>query len=329
MATLIEYLTKRLGVPTGNGPEYQFYCPACIDRHGSESSKRKLGLNIVLQRGQCWRCEFKFRRLAYLFRYLNGGFLTIQEKILLKEDPPIPLESVRKTVVSLLRTGKKREAPLRRRKLPDHHVQLTRANIDRPALRRAGAYLRRRKVPLERALAFQLGFCTSGEYAGYLVFPVFQGGELVYWTTRYCGKHFIKSKNPPKEDGAYSREHCLLNYDNVIGEPVVSLVEGGFDCMIPTPAVGLMGKVMNPVQARLFDGLVEYGLEELVITLDPGTGAAVDEIRDELSDRVPKVSVVYLGHGDPAERAEEMPELLLTRRQPTLRDRVASRFRSG
>ena len=42
---LLRYLEKRLGSFTGSGPEYQFWCPFCIDRVGDESSKRKLRFN--------------------------------------------------------------------------------------------------------------------------------------------------------------------------------------------------------------------------------------------------------------------------------------------
>lgn len=333
--TLLGYLDHRLGRHSGNGPEYTFHCPACIDRVGSDTDKRKFAVNLVRQKGQCFRCEFKFRELAHLFRYINGGFITPEERILLRDEPPIVVESIKKTVEALLKKDRHEEESLRQHGLPSGTRALARADTTKFPWKRALGYLERRGFDLDDALRFDVHYCSGGEYmgldySGYLLFPVMQNGERVYWTTRYCGKHRIKSKNPPKSEGHYSREHCLLNYDGVIGEPLVALVEGPTDCMAHEVALALMGKEMSATQAALIEALVEHGLEELVVNLDPGTGAKVDEIVGALRDRVPKVSVLYFDHGDPASRRAELPELLATRQEdPSLSDRIRSRLLHG
>lgn len=333
-ASLLDYLDSRLGRHSGRGPEYQFPCPACIDRIGSESSKRKFSINLDRRKGQCFRCEFKFRDIAHLFKYLNNGRLTVEERILLREDPPIIVGSVEKTVRTLLRKTGTHTPELRPEPLPREYVKLDESTRKNPALKRAHLYLERR-VPLELAKAFDVGFCASGEYAGYLIFPVVQGGRVVYWTNRFAGKSArIKSKNPPKRPGYFSREHCLLNYDRVVGKRVVQLVEGPFDCMAPPNAIALMGRVMSPEQGRLIVALVEHGLRELVLLLDPGTGKDIDHVRAQLQDAVPKVTALDLSRfrradgeiGDPADLREELPTLLRKRRVPTLVDRARLRL---
>lgn len=324
--SLLEYLDRRLGGHSGSGPEYVFSCPACIDRMGSESNKRKFAVNLNLRKGQCFRCEFKFRDIEALFRYINAGRLTIEEKILLREDPPIVVGSISATVRRILYRAGEEAKPLRACDLPREYEPLTLANVSAPNMRRAHTYLRSRHVPLKVAQRFQVGFCTKGDYRGYLIFPVIQGGRVVYWTSRFAGKHALKSRNPPKRDGFFSREHCLLNYDNVVGRRVVTLVEGPISATAPKHAIALMGRVMSPYQARLIEALVPHGLEELVVGLDPGTGRDRDYIRDIVSSVVPRVTDLLLVNGDPDDEREHLAELMANRRIPTLLDRVRARF---
>lgn len=324
--SLVDYLDRRLGKHSGSGPEYLYPCPACIDRIGSESNKRKFAINLNVRKGQCFRCEFKFRDIEALFRYINAGHITIEEKMLLREDPPIVVGSVPQTVRRILYKEDESARPLRPCPLPREYKALTADTVSAPELRRAHAYLRKRHVPLKTALRFHVGFCATGQYAGYLIFPVVQGGGVVYWTSRYTGNTLIKSHNPPKRDGYFSREHCILNYDNVVGKRVVTLVEGPISATAPRHACALLGRVMSPFQEKLIAALVPLGLEELVIGLDPGTGRDREFIRDKLVDVVPRVTDLLLEEGDPDDERDRIEELTANRRVPTLTDRIRSRL---
>lgn len=325
--SMLDYLDRRLGAHAGSGPEYTYFCPACIDRIGSEANTKKFAVNIDRRKGQCFRCEFKFREIAHLFRYINGGFITPEERVLLREDPPIVVGSVRETVMRVLYGDDEENKGLRIQKLPNEYEALSAKTQRRPAFKRAHHYLEGRNVDLATIERFQVGYCPRGEYQGYLIFPVVQNGALVYWTSRYAGRRDrMKSKNPPKRDGFYSRQHCLLNYDNVVGRKIVGLVEGPFDCMAPKHALGLMGRVMSPVQETLIADLVEHGLRELVLMLDPGTGRDMDHVRASLCDVVPRITMLPLDHGDPASRKADLPALMQERRVPSLVDRIRSRF---
>ena len=100
---LADYLGRRLGVPSGRGAELLFYCPACIDRIGSDGDTKKFAINIDKQKGRCFRCGFKFREMEKLFRYINGGHVTPQERIILRVEPPMVLTTVRQAVRDLFR----------------------------------------------------------------------------------------------------------------------------------------------------------------------------------------------------------------------------------
>ena len=65
---------------------------------------------------------------------------------------------------------------------------------------------------------------------------------------------------------------------------------------------------------------MEYGTKEFVIVLD--SDADPSETYQLLFDRVPRVTVLLLAHGDPHDRRAESASLLAQRRPLTLADQV-------
>lgn len=329
MSSLLEYLDRRLGRHTGSGPEYHYYCPACIDRVGSESNKRRFSINLHKKVGQCWRCEFRFRDMRHLFRYINGGYVTVEETALLRRDPPIIETSLTDAIESIFypRTAHQR---LRYHRLPDSTKPLTRENQASMPWKRAHQYLKRRGYGMEEIVRFDIRYAPRGTHAGHLIFPVYQGGQRVYWTTRYAGDKppfGMKSKNPEKADGYVSKADVLLGYDDAVGSEIVALVEGPFDRMAsPIPALASLGKALSDQQLVLIEGLVGAGLRELVLMYDEGTAEQTDEIRAALHGAVPVCSTLYLS-GDPDELRQELPSLMRQRAvTPRLGQRLRSRF---
>lgn len=324
---LMEYLRQRLGVPSGNGPEYKFYCPFCIDRTGSESSKRKLTFNVAKTAFHCWRCGYGTRNLERLFRDLNGGVLRFAELTLVRGEVTIPQEKIAATVRDLLYKTKERKV-LKVVGLPPEMVRLTQRQWDEPSVRlkRGINYLKQRGILYAQVEWFDIGYCPTGDYAQRLVFPVYQGGEQIYFTTRYAGKTEKKTLNPTWEEGYHSAGTTLLNFDGVVGAPIVSIVEGPFDMMAHAHAVALTGKGISDAQIVLLQLLAEMGAEEFVVSLDAGAGRDADNIYHQLLGRVPKVTVLLLDRGDPDERKDELHALMGTRRTLSLLDRVKGRF---
>lgn len=329
---LIEYLERRLGPCDVAGIEHAFYCPACFDRIGVDPSDKKFWINMVSLQGHCYRCKFGFTTLEYLFKYLNGGVLRIEEIAILRREvhPPATLLYPAVADIVSIRREEESEEGLLPQPLPDDMIALTPANLDRPWLRPAMKELQRRlgpKASLRLIERFRIGYCPTGRHAGHLIFPVHQGGEQVYFTTRSIHATGPKSLNPKNRDGYFSRQTCLLNYDNVVGCRQVHMVEGPFDCMAHQNGLALMGKFVSPTHKRLVSRLVEHGLEELVVSLDADAGADIDAAYRALVGRVPRVTCLFLDHGDPDDRKEELPKLLENRRAPTLTDMVRSRLK--
>lgn len=328
---LLDYLDRRLGSHTGSGPEHQYFCPFCIDRMGDESDHRKLWINTTKGKAICYRCGYGAATLLALFRAMNGGRLRFEELKIIKGTRTPPRVSVAAELLQLFYAPVEDDEEPSPVLLPREYRPLADEFEDPPLpLRNGVSYLKRRGISPAKAAVFKVGYCPTGEYAGYIVFPVCQGGSQVYFTTRYAGKvgpKDLKCKNPKNQDGYHTRNTCLLNFDRVLGAPVVAIVEGGFDMMAHETAVGLMGKTIDETQIRLLELLVENDTEEFVVSLDKDAGRQVEALFCALNGRVPKVSVLALKDGDPDDHREELSKLMAGRKRTLgIGDRVKLRF---
>ena len=341
--SLLGYIEERLEERAiGRGPEHQFHCPFCIDRTGSDSRKRKFGINIVTAQGGCYRCEYGFRTWEKFFKDLNGGYIRIEEIQLLRFQPPMPTESVLAAVEGVFKddeeaadVDKENARPLKAHHLPRE----CRVLADLPLSSRSGVaygpafrYLAKRGATEHDIRRFQIGYCSTGDWTRYLIFPVIQGGKLVYFTSRWAGDSpplDMKSKNLENEDGYHSRGTCLLNYDACFGVERIALVEGAFSAMAYEHAVASLGKHLSERQVLLFRKLVKAGLREVVISLDPDAGREMEAAYGLLRPVVPEVTCLTLDWGDPWDRRAELPTLLDTRLpldQVSLATRLAQRL---
>jgi hypothetical protein len=328
---LLDYLDRRLGSHSGSGPEYQYFCPFCIDRMGDESDHRKLWVNTTKGMAVCYRCQYGARTLMSLFRAMNGGRLRMEELRIIKGTRTPPKMSVAAELIQLFYAPDEEEEEPSAVYLPPEYKPLADAFEDPPLPMRNGVnYLKGRGISPAKAAVFKMGYCPTGEYAGYVVFPVFQGGKQVYFTTRYAGKvgkNDLKCKNPKNRVGYHTRDTCLLNFDGALGAPIVAVVEGGFDVTAHKAAIGLMGKTLSESQVRLIEVLAENGTEEFVVSLDKDAGRRAEGIFRTLHGRVPKVSMLSLKEGDPYDNRAQLPTLMAGRtRTLGIKDRVKLRF---
>lgn len=330
---LVEYLTDKLGEGRGTGAERHYHCPFCIDREGSESSKRKLDINILNGKARCYRCGYKAGNLERLLRSFNRGSLPLVEATILvgfmpRETSATLLKSVTAIFEQNTEDTVKAVTPV---PLPPEFVMLEDIK-DTVVGRLPVNYMKERGAGEELWPHFTIGYAASGTYARRLVFPIFMHGELVYFTSRYCGKHDLKSLNPPMTPEHVSRSDVLFNYDSCVGAKVIAVAEGPFSVMafadpeLECPAVGTLGKEVSESQLALIRGLVAQGLEEVVVSFDPDAGKATDGMMAALQGVVPVVTALKLDHGDPWDRRADLRELLANRGALSLRERVAGRI---
>lgn len=325
---LTAFVSRKLGPGTASGDERQHACPFCIDRIGSESDKPKLWVNYRKGKAVCYRCGYAAGSLLRLARDINGEQLP---ESLLDEREEAPERSGQAVYGDVLLKffAKTRKTKLRRHRLPPCRPvwQDYKAGRITAINRKAIAYLKRRGIEPEVVAEYRVHYATGGHYRGYLVFPVYQGGKPVYFTTRYAGDHDVKTLNPPNLPGHLAKSDVLLNYDNVLGQPTVALCEGPFSAMAWKYGVATLGKTISNAQVALFHQLVVGGLREVVVSYDDDATTWAIQACDALRAVVPTVTRVHFEKGDPDDNRERLADYLDHRRAPSTSDRVRARLR--
>lgn len=299
---LLDYIRRWGAEPAQRGgAEWVLLCPRC--------GKQKLIVNVERGNWHCWVCyqrtppdeDGNYRviqgggyvvelvaeleqldRDAALARVLSGIHWTHGEIAALPQD----------ALIEGWTSGPKVAPTL---PLPDGADSIV--DSDMP-------YLYRRGLSREDVSAFGLFVCRTGRYAGRLIFPVYEGGRLVYYQGRamrdpYPGeKGFLKSLNPPKELGCAPSSDLLMNLDVARQHPRVCVTEGPIDCIhAGLSAVCSFGKQLSSTQ---LGKLVAAGVKAVDLMWD------ADAVKDMLAvypllRRFFDTRIVRLPSGDPGD----------------------------
>lgn len=164
-------------------------------------------------------------------------------------------------------------------------------DLNTPAHREAWRYLiQGRGLHPSDVARYRLGYSRHGRLKGYVIFPCFIDGSLVYWQGRATydpppgtpeeRKAWIKSVgyrktlNPSKYEGAAGASEILFNYDGARHHEHVVICEGPIDAIKVGPhAVALLGKVTTPAKverllrtaARRYTVYLDRGEEERMV----------------------------------------------------------------
>lgn len=229
-------------------------------------TKQRLWINPEKNLAHCFRCEYKTRDAATLLAKLG--------------------------IRSALGNPDRQELPKRRLRLPSEYRDTFSSHAYG---RKAWDYLLRRHIPPERICAYEIGYCTSGSYAGRIIIPIYQAGELV----SYQGRDFLGRENAPryisakKDDGADG--DALFNLDRASASGIIVLVEGPFDALrLPQYAVALCGS--NRWNARRRELLLAANPRLVVLALDNDDAGlhATEAIRRSLAGLSFKVALLRL-----------------------------------
>ena len=141
-------------------------------------------------------------------------------------------------------------------------------------------YLLQRGISFADVQQFGLVWCDDGRYRNRLIFPVWEGGEMVYFQARAMfdgapgDKGHRKALNPSREESSVTSDEVLMNLDQARHYPRVAVTEGPIDCVhAGASAVCTFGKVISPVQIAK---LLRAGVRSLDLMWDP---EAVEEMR--------------------------------------------------
>jgi len=151
--------------------------------------------------------------------------------------------------------------------LPEGYVPIV--GIEPSGLREAlFAYLESRGVSSKLASKVGIGYCTEGPLWGYLVFPVLEGGELVYWQARRFKNREPKFRNPTlsrKTDWLYVLGRSKHPTHAVVVESIFNALTLG----VPKHrwvVCAVLGKAMSDTQ--LVKLMEHRSIQEVTLALD-------------------------------------------------------------
>lgn len=220
-------------------------CPYC----GAE----KFGINVSKAKANCFKCGNKFNPLKCIMELENldtkpqvyellktfEGVAFLEPKVEAREWHKISLPESFK----LLAFGNSI--------LADH----------------ARNYMKKRGFNINSLSAKGIGYCVKGPYAGFIIFPFYQKGKLIY----FIGRQFIqlseKFKNPSVEDFGIGKSQLTYNADSLAIYNKIYVVESITNCLTSGDnSVATLGKTISNYQLSMLHG---SPCKKLVIGLDP------------------------------------------------------------
>lgn len=230
---VVASLNKELGASEkAKDDNYKFHCPFCQHR------KKKLEVDISSQKWNCWVCNTKGRSILSLYNRIK---VPKESKELVKS---IYTNSTSKSTY----VSSNDDIQLT---LPKEFQSLIRPSSQfDPDYKLAKHYLNNVRGISDNVIKkYNIGYCTSGNYNGYLIIPSYDStNQLNYFVARsFIEDNPYSYKNPPVSKNTIIFE-SQINWN----EPI-TLVEGMFDAIairrnaIPTLGTVIPQKLMEAI----------------------------------------------------------------------------------
>jgi DNA primase len=259
---------------------YAFTCPKC-NHH-----KPKLEVNLhTNEKGEnpfeCWVCGFKGRTIKSLLKQLQ-----------------VPAEQAYE-ILKYVRKGEEvGYAPTTCVELPKEFQTLYTASITSHIANKVKNYLYKRGLTDRDFLKYNIGYCTSGQYAGRIIIPSYNANnQLNFFVARTFEDAYHKYRNPEASKDIIGFEN-LINWNM----PVI-LVEGVFDAIaVKRNAVPILGKSLSN---SLIKKLVSSEAEDIYIALDKDAFKKALQYTEQFLNMGKKVYLVDMQDKDPSEMGFE------------------------
>jgi DNA primase len=241
---LYKYFERRLGIKKSTKGFWRTNCVYCAGHH-------TFGINLETYRAHCFKCGKKTDPIKLLMDIEEfstfaeaWSFLKIQQEYSAYER----LSPNKATVVH------------QDIELPESFKILL--NGQSIMGKCARSYMKGRGFNITKLSMAGIGYCTSGEYAGYIVFPYYRKGKLVYFQGRKFMGPGPKMKNPTEEVYGVGKSSLIYNEDALFIYRKIYIMESITNCQtIGENTIGLSGKVCSQSQlARIILAPFEYAI---------------------------------------------------------------------
>lgn len=268
-----QYFMERLGLREYKNGWIKGDCPYC--------GKFKFGIRISSWQANCFSCGNKYNPIRVIMEVENFktkpelyAFLKGFEGVQFLEPAP-EIRDVIKV------------------RLPESFRLLSLGDSEMGNMARR--YMKKRGFNINSLSARGIGYCTEGEYEGFIIFPFYQQGKIIY----FIGRRFIqigeKFKNPAVADFGIGKSMLVYNIDALGIFNHVCLVESIVNCLTwGDNAIATLGKKVSSYQVST---ILKSPIKSITIGLD---GDAYGEgIRLALQlVHYKKVRVMKLGEED-------------------------------
>jgi len=118
------------------------------------------------------------------------------------------------------------------------------------------------------SLALQgVGYCVEGPYAGYIVFPFYYKGKLVFFQGRKFAGGGPKMQNPKEEDFGIGKSQLIYNMDAIYMYNHIYILESITNSItLGDRATGMLGKKASPWQISQY---IKSPCKKFTLLLDP------------------------------------------------------------
>ena len=279
---LVNLVNSKLGSGKRTARGNQAYtCPFC------QHHKPKLEINFTENKEghnpwQCWVCGKRGKTIRSLFKQIQVDASYFQELSKLVKN--VTVDDIGEIKHSIVELPKEFKTFINNKDLTARH---------------ALAYLKKRNIPNQDILKYNIGYCDSGQYAKMIVIPSYDcNGKLNYFTARSFEKDpYVKYRNPEVSRDIIAFE-LFINWDL----PII-LCEGPFDALaIKRNVIPLFGKNIQP---SLMKKLVESKVQKIYIALDNDAIKQALGFCEQLLDIGKEVYLVELKGKDPSEMGFE------------------------
>lgn len=277
----LKNITKILGNPKGDFPDYYFKCLKCKDH------RERLGIHLLKKIGQCFNCGFKINP-KFFDELVNKEF--IQENFLeyLKDECGRVIQTTEKSLK--VDTPILKYEGFKLHEAPKNYLKY---------VNKAKTYLQSRGFSwrvLSKRFGFGVGFKDT-RYENRLIMPVYEHGRLVYFQARSLENKKPKYLNPKDTH----KEKFLFAPKNFFGfgfGKTLYISEGIFSALSISPkkSIAIFGKSLSEYQFLKIRNL--KSVEKIFVCLDPGAEKEAYEICNKLASCF-QTYFVDLKYGDP------------------------------